>query len=46
MSGPVEVRAYIQGGSWSNPSERRDVISSQRVLWQGNFNEAEGIVLP
>lgn len=46
MNGPVEVRAYVQGGNWSNPSDRRRVISTQRVLWQGNFNEAEGIVLP
>ncbi|MBE0429033.1 MAG: hypothetical protein IBX61_04075 [Thermoleophilia bacterium] len=45
MSGPVEVRAYDRGGSWSNPADRRQVLASQRVLWKGFFNEVEGTVL-
>lgn len=39
MGGPVEVMAYEPG----NPSAPRDVIASQRVLWNGNFNEVMGI---
>ncbi|MHB9111753.1 MAG: Ig-like domain-containing protein [Thermoleophilia bacterium] len=43
--GPVEVKAYKQGGSWANVADRRNVISSQRVLWNGQFNETLGTVL-
>lgn len=39
MGGPVEVIAYEPG----NPSAPRDVIATQRVLWNANFNEAIGI---
>jgi hypothetical protein len=43
IGGPVEVRAYLQGGSW--PTDARVVIASQRVLWNGYFNEVLGTVL-
>lgn len=39
MGGPVEVVAYDPG----NPAQPRNVIASQRVLWDGNFNEVSGI---
>lgn len=39
IGGPVEVVAYEPG----NPSSPREVIATQRVLWNGNFNEAIGI---
>ena len=45
MGGLVEVRAHVPGGDWSNPSDRRNVLSSQRVLWKGFFNEVPGTVL-
>ncbi len=45
IGGPVEVRAYTQGGSWQNLTDRRNVLASQRVLWNGFFNEVEGTVL-
>lgn len=41
--GPVEVRAYRDGGAW--PADARPVIASQRVLWNGFFNEVLGTVL-
>lgn len=40
MGGPVVVRAYRAGGSW--PADARNVITSQRVLWNGYFNEVWG----
>lgn len=45
MGGPVEIKAYIQSGSWINPGDRRDVVASQRVLSNGGtaFNEVPGI---
>ncbi len=45
MGGPVEVKAYKQGGSWANQADHRDVIASQRVLSNGDtaFNEVPGI---
>lgn len=53
MGGPVEVRAYRQGGSWSEAADRCGasdadpckVFASQRVLWSGFFNEVQGTVL-
>ena len=39
MGGPVEVKAYDAG----NPASPHQIIASQRVLWNGNFNEAAGI---
>lgn len=45
MGGPLEVKAYRQGGSWANPSDRRSIIASQRVLWNGQFNETLGTVI-
>jgi len=43
MGGPVEVKAYLAGGSW--PADARNVIASQRVLSNGGsaFNEVPGI---
>ncbi len=43
IGGPVEVKAYLKGGTWAgNP---RDVIASQRVLsnFGTAFNEVPGI---
>lgn len=47
MGGPVEVRAYVDGGIWNgnNGADNRAVITSQRVLWNGYFNEVLGTVL-
>ena len=39
MGGPVEIKAYDTG----NPASPHQIIASQRVLWNGNFNEATGI---
>jgi subtilisin-like proprotein convertase family protein len=39
IGGPVEVVAYQPG----NPQAPRDAIVSQRVLWDGDFNEVMGI---
>ena len=44
-AGPVEVRAYKPGGDWNNSSDRLSVVASQRVLWNGYFNEVLGTVL-
>jgi len=43
MGGPVEVKAYLKGGSW--PTNKRNVIASQRVLSNNGtaFNEVPGI---
>ncbi len=43
IGGPVEVKAYLKGGSW--PAKSRDVIASQRVLsnFGAAFNEVPGI---
>ena len=43
MGGPVEVKAYLAGGSW--PNDKRNVIASQRVLsdFGTAFNEVPGI---
>lgn len=43
MNGPVEVKAWSEGGSEGNPLDARKVIASQRVLWNGAFNEVPGI---
>lgn len=47
MSGPVEVRGYdsptYNPGSPGVPN--RNVFTSQRVLWNGHFNEVEGLTL-
>jgi len=40
--GPVEVRTWRHGGDWNIPADRRDVMTSQRVLWHGYFNEVLG----
>jgi hypothetical protein len=42
MNGPVEVRAYAEDGSWSDPADHRSVMASQRVLFNGFFNETLG----
>ncbi len=39
MGGPVVVVGHEPG----SPSTPRDIIASQRVLWDGNFNEVMGI---
>jgi hypothetical protein len=45
MGGPVEVKAWVQGGSWDTPSDRRPVIATQRSLWGGfSFDEVPGVV--
>jgi len=41
MGGPVKVRAWLT----TDPGQSRDVIVSQRVLYNGFFNEVEGTVL-
>jgi hypothetical protein len=46
MDGPVEVRAYRNGGNYLNSSDRRDIFASQRVLWNGNLNETQGYAIP
>ncbi len=38
MGGPVNVKAYKQGA----PGTPKNVITSQRVLWNGYFNEVWG----
>jgi len=47
IGGPVEVRAYINIGSWNGNggADNRPVMASQRVLWNGFFNEVLGTVL-
>lgn len=42
MGGPVEVKAYVIGGSYSNETDRRPVIASQRVLTGLSFEEKPG----
>ncbi|MHB8858346.1 MAG: M4 family metallopeptidase [Thermoleophilia bacterium] len=39
MGGPVKVVGYEPG----SPSTPREILASQRVLWNGNFNEVMGI---
>lgn len=43
MGGPLELKAYLAGGSW--PSDKRNVVASQRVLsnYGAAFNEVPGI---
>ncbi len=43
MGGPVELKAYLQGGSW--PANARNVVASQRVTsnYGTAFNEMPGI---
>ncbi len=45
MGGPVEAKAWVQGGAWDNASDRRPVIASQRLLLYNGaaFNEMPGI---
>jgi hypothetical protein len=43
--GPVEIRAYRDGGLWSNPADRRSIVASHRVLWNNYFNELMGGLL-
>lgn len=47
MNGPVEVRGY--DSATYNPDNpgvpNHNIFVSQRVLWNGHFNEVEGIVL-
>ncbi len=43
IGGPVEVRGYTPGGSW--PANQQNVMTSQRVLYNGFFNETLGTVL-
>ncbi len=47
MSGPVEVRGYdaatYNPGNPGQPNEK--IFTSQRVMWNGHFNEIEGMVL-
>lgn len=42
MDGPVEVRAYRNGGSWFNPADRIPIVASQSILWNGYYNEMTG----
>lgn len=39
IGGPVEVVAYAPG----DPLSPRNVMATQRVLWDGNFNEVTGV---
>jgi hypothetical protein len=45
MGGPLEVKAFREGGDWNNAADRRVVMASQRVLASGDtaFNEAVGV---
>ena len=45
IGGPVEVQAWVNGGSETNPADARNVMASQRVLSNGGsaFNEVPGI---
>jgi len=43
MGGPVEVKTWRHGGSESNPADARKSVASQRVLYNGSFNELPGI---
>jgi hypothetical protein len=47
MNGPVEVRGY--DSATYNPDNpgvpNHNIFVSQRVLWNGHFNEVEGIVI-
>lgn len=43
FGGPVEMTAWAASGSEYNPADARKVIASQRVLWNGAFNEMTGI---
>lgn len=47
INGPVEVRGYDASTYIpENPgSANREVLTSQRVLWKGHFNEVEGMDL-
>ena len=40
--GPVEVRSYVNGGSWQNVNDHRQVLASQRILWGPSFEEVPG----
>lgn len=40
---PVEMTAWSASGIESNPTDARKVVASQRVLWNGAFNEMMGI---
>ena len=40
MGGPVEVRAWLD----DSKAQARNIFSSQRVLWNGYFNEVKGTV--
>ncbi len=42
-TGPVEVQAWKYTGSQYNSNDARKVIASQRVLYNGSFNELPGI---
>ncbi|MHB9054157.1 MAG: TolB family protein, partial [Thermoleophilia bacterium] len=46
MGGPVEVKAYRQGGDWNTAADRRQVMASQRVLsnYGAAFNEVPGMI--
>ncbi|MFA5802459.1 MAG: M4 family metallopeptidase [Thermoleophilia bacterium] len=48
LGGPVEVKGYDSATySPGNPgAPNHNVFTSQRVLWNGHFNEVEGMVLP
>ncbi|MHB0867675.1 MAG: WD40/YVTN/BNR-like repeat-containing protein [Thermoleophilia bacterium] len=47
IGGPVEVRAYIDTGVFNGSGglDNRPVMTSQRVLYNGYFNEVLGMVL-
>lgn len=47
MGGPVEVRGYDSDSyDPGNPgAPNRIIFTSQRVMWNGHFNEVEGVVL-
>lgn len=44
MSGPVEVRGYdsVTYNPSSPGTPNRNIFTSQRVMWNGHFNEVEG----
>ncbi len=43
QGGPVEVTSWRSGGSKNNPADAARVITSERVLYNGAFNEMPGI---
>jgi hypothetical protein len=48
MNGPVEIRGYDSAtyDPYNPGVPNAEVLTSQRVMWRGHFNEVDGISLP